>query len=207
MIDGLVFTQKVAHAAGGPTRIQNAKIGLIQFCLSPPKTNIEQSVVISDYAQMDRVLREERNYILKLVNTIKKTGCNVLLIQKSILRDALNDTSLQLLAKAKILVIRDIERDDIEFITKTLNCTPIASIEAFTADKLGVAELVEEVQTSDSKVAKITGIPNMGKTVSILVRGSNKLVIDEADRSIHDSLCVVRCLVKKAISYCWRWCT
>jgi len=197
MVDGLVFTQKIAHAAGGPTRVQNAKIGLIQFCLSPPKTNIEQTVIISDYAQMDRVLREERNYILKLVNTIKKTGCNVLLIQKSILRDALNDTALQLLAKAKILVIRDIERDDIEFITKTLNCVPIASIEAFTADKLGSAELVEEVQTSDSKVAKITGIPNMGRTVSILVRGSNKLVIDEADRSIHDSLCVIRCLVKK----------
>jgi len=197
MIDGLVFTQKVAHAAGGPTRIQNAKIGLIQFCLSPPKTNIEQSVIISDYTAMDRVLREERNYIPKIVNTIKKTGCNVLLIQKSILRDALNDTSLQLLAKAKILVIRDIERDDIEFITKTLHCTPIASIEAFTVDKLGTAELVEEVQTGESKVAKITGIPNMGRTVSILVRGSNKLVLDEADRSIHDSLCVIRCLVKK----------
>jgi T-complex protein 1 subunit delta len=40
LINGLVFTQKVAHNAGGPTRVENAKIGLIQFCLSPPKTNV-----------------------------------------------------------------------------------------------------------------------------------------------------------------------
>jgi len=62
---------------------------------------------------------------------------------------------------------------------------------------LGTAALVEEVSTSDSKVVKITGVPSGGKTVSILVRGSNKLVLDEAERSIHDSLCVIRCLVKK----------
>ena len=33
--------------------------------------------------------------------------------------------------------------------------------------------------------------------MSVLVRGSNKLVIEEAERSIHDALCVIRCLVKK----------
>ena len=33
--------------------------------------------------------------------------------------------------------------------------------------------------------------------MSVLVRGSNKLVLEEADRSIHDALCVMRCLVKK----------
>lgn len=37
----------------------------------------------------------------------------------------------------------------------------------------------------------------MGRTVTILMRGSNRLVLDEADRSIHDALCVVRSLVKK----------
>ena len=44
---------------------------------------------------------------------------------------------------------------------------------------------------------QITGVTNPGRTVSILVRGSNKLVLEEADRSLHDALCVVRCLVKK----------
>ena len=54
-----------------------------------------------------------------------------------------------------------------------------------------------EVSTASGKLVKITGVKNPGKTVSILVRGSNRLVIDEADRSLHDALCVVRCLVKE----------
>lgn len=94
-------------------------------------------MVVSDYSQMDRILREERQYILNICKKIKKAGCNVLLIQKSILRlvlhgwdtsklfytmcmnrDAVSDMALHFLAKMKILVVRDIEREDIEFISK-----------------------------------------------------------------------------------------
>lgn len=196
LVDGLVFNQRTA-GSGGPTKIEKAKIGLIQFCISPPKTDMENQVIVSDYTQMDRVLREERQYILNIVKQIKKAGCNVLLIQKSILRDAVNDLALHFLAKMKILVIRDIEREDIEFICRTLNCKPIASVDHFQPEMMGTAELVEEVQTGASKLVKVTGIANQGKTVSVIVRGSNKLVLEEADRSIHDALCVIRCLVKK----------
>lgn len=83
LIDGLLMRQKVSV---GPKRIEKAKIALIQFCVSPPKTDMDMNVIVSDYAQMDRVLREERNYILNIVKKIKSTGCTVLLIQKSILR-------------------------------------------------------------------------------------------------------------------------
>jgi len=196
LINGIVFTQKASHAAGGPTRVQNAKIGLIQFHLSAPKTDIENNVIISEYSQMDRLLNEERRYIGNMCKKIQKTGCNVLLIQKSILRDAVNDLSLSYLAGMKILVVKDIERDDIEFISKTLGCLPIASIDSFVLEKLGTAELVEEISTSDGNIVKITGVPK-AKTVSILIRASNKLVLDEAERSLHDALCVIRSLVKK----------
>jgi T-complex protein 1 subunit delta len=197
LVDGLVLSQHSSHAAGGAVNsVRNAKILLIQFCLSPPKTNIEQSIVISDYAAMDRILKQEKKYILDLIRDIKKTGCNVLLIQKSILRDAVNDLALHYLARAKIMVVTDIERDDVEFICKTLNCQPVATPEQLAPGKLGSAELVEEVSTGEEKVVKVTGIANPGKTVSVLVRGSNKLVVDEAERSLHDALCVVRSLVK-----------
>ncbi|KAG0563501.1 hypothetical protein KC19_8G036400 [Ceratodon purpureus] len=197
MVKGLVFDHKASHTAGGPTRIENAKIGLIQFQISPPKTDIEQSVIVSDYTQMDRILKEERNYILGMIKKIRATGCNVLLVQKSILRDAVTDLSLHYLAKAKILVIKDVEREDIEFISKTLNCLPIANIEHFRVEKLGYADLVEEVPVGNGRVVKVTGIKNMGRTVSIIVRGSNALVLDEAARSLHDALCVIRCLVNE----------
>lgn len=199
LVRGLVLERSAKHSAGGPVKIENAKIALIQFCLSAPKTDMENNVVVSDYAAMDRILREERKYILNQCKKIKKWGCNVLLIQKSILRDAYNDLSLHFLAKLDIMVVTDIERTDVDFISRTLNLQPIAHIDHFSTDKLGSAGLAQEVTIagSTSKVVKITDIVNMGRTITILMRGSNRMVLDEADRSVHDALCVVRSLVKK----------
>ncbi|RYY72976.1 hypothetical protein EON63_20210 [archaeon] len=156
--------------------------------------------MVSDYAAMDRILREERKYILNMCKKIKKWGVNVLLIQKSILRDAYNDLSLHFLAKLDIMVITDIERTDVDFICKTLHIQPIAHIDHFTDNKVGKAGLVQEVTVAGggSKVVKFSDIVDMGRTMTVLMRGSNRLVIDEADRSVHDALCVVRSLGKLA---------
>jgi T-complex protein 1 subunit delta len=160
---------------------------------------MENQIVVNDYRQMDKILKEERKYLLDLVKKIKQAKCNVLLIQKSILRDAVNDLSLHFLMKLNILVIKDIERDEVEFICKSTGCKPIANPDSFTEDKLGSAGLVEEVQSSGSRIVKITGITHKaaGQTVSVVCRGANSLILDEAERSLHDALCVIRCLVKK----------
>jgi len=200
LVDGLVLTQKVARLAGGPGRIENAKIGLIQFCLSAPKTDMESNIQVRDYQQMDRLLKEERVILAKMVKQIAKTGCNVLLVQKSILRDAVTDLSLDFCAKAKILVVRDIEREDIEFISKILGVEAAASIDTFTPEKLGTAELVceEKLGSELGSIVRFTGITSSsGGCVSVLVRASNQLLLDETERSLHDALCVVRSLVKR----------
>ncbi|KAK5071052.1 T-complex protein 1 subunit delta [Lithohypha guttulata] len=205
MVNGLVLNQPVIKSAGGPTRIEKARIAIIQFQLSPPKPDMENQIVVNDYRQMDKILKEERQYLLNMVQKIKKAKCNVLLIQKSILRDAVNEMSLNFLQRLKILAIKDIEREEVEFLCKSTGCKPIANIDSFTEDKLGSADLVEEVSNSGARWVKITGInlpkPTAGSpvnnTVSIVARGANTLVLDEAERSLHDALCVIRCLVKK----------
>eukprot|EP00920_Eleutheroschizon_duboscqi_P018795 GHVT01044614.1.p1 GENE.GHVT01044614.1~~GHVT01044614.1.p1 ORF type:complete len:486 (+),score=111.93 GHVT01044614.1:275-1732(+) len=197
LVDGLIFTSaRVSRRAPGCiSRVEKAKIGLIQFCLSAPKTDIENSITVKDYHAMDRLLREERTIIAKMIKQIQATGCNVLLIQKSILRDAVNDLSLDYLAKAKILVVRDIEREDVEFISRTVGCEPVASLDHFTTDRLGYADLVHEESAGSGRIVRVTGV-QAKKTVSVLVRASNQLILDEAERSLHDALCVVRSLVK-----------
>ncbi|KAI5290019.1 T-complex protein 1 subunit delta [Ascosphaera acerosa] len=276
LVDGLVLNQSCVKSAGGPTRVEKAKIGLIQFQLSPPKPDMENQIVVNDYRQMDKIIKEERTYLLNLVKKIAKTKCNVLLIQKSILRDAVNDISLHFLSRLKIACIKEIERDEVEFICKSLGCKPIANIDSFTEDKLALADLVEEVNSNGSRYTKISGIRSapapatvvpattagpaaaapgsaaaaaaaaattagptgaattaaagsahaaapssastttssststaaatttsstattaQQQTVSIIARGANSLVLDEVDRSLHDALCVMRCLVKK----------
>merc|ERR1719480_591584 len=111
---------------------------MIQFQLSAPKTNMENSVIVQNHAEIDRIARDERKYILKMVKKIAATGCNVLLIQKSILRDAVNVLSLHYLAKKGIMVVTDIERTDVDFICKTLGCTSVAHIDNFTPERLGM---------------------------------------------------------------------
>ena len=96
---------------------------------------MDNQVIVNDYRQMDKILKEERTYILNLCKKIKKTGCNVLLIQKSILRDAVTELSLHFLSKLKILCVKDVERDEIDFLTKSLGCKPISDIDSFTEDK------------------------------------------------------------------------
>merc|ERR1712117_820972 len=167
LIEGIVLDQKTKNV-GGPGKIDKAKIALIQFCISPPKTDMENQVIISDYTQMDRVLKEERAYILNIVKQIKKAGCNVLLIQKSILRDAASDLALHFLAKMKIMVVKDIEREDIDFLCKTLGCRPIASLDHFTAENLVSVDLIEEQQVGVSKYIKFIGAATQGRTVSLI---------------------------------------
>ncbi|KAI0739766.1 TCP-1/cpn60 chaperonin family-domain-containing protein [Daedaleopsis nitida] len=108
---------------------------------------------------------------------------------KSILRDAVDDIFLTFLKRLNILTVKDVERDEIEFLSKSLGAKPIADIDAFTEDKLGY-DLVEETTRADAKA-------NKGRTVSVLAMGSNGLVLEEYERSLHDAPCVVRCLVKK----------
>ncbi|OMJ28222.1 T-complex protein 1 subunit delta [Smittium culicis] len=194
---GVVLNQNAITSANGPKRIEKAKIAIIQFQLSPPKPDMDNQVVVNDYRQMDQILKEERTYLLGLVKRIKKAGCNVLLIQKSILRDAVNTLSLHFLSKLKIMAIKDVERDEIEFLCNSLGCKPIADIESFTEDKLGHADLVEETEINGARFVQVTGIKSSGRTSSVVCFGSNALVLEETERSLHDAQCVIKCLVKK----------
>jgi T-complex protein 1 subunit delta len=160
---------------------------------------MDNTVVVSDYASMDRILREERKYILEQCKILKKSGANVVLIQKSILRDAYNELSLHFLAKMNVLVVTDVERTDIEFICRTLGCTPIAHPDQCTESKLGHADSVEDVymEGGSNKVVKFMGVANPGRTCTVLLRGSNDLVLQESVRSLHDAQCVVRSIIQQ----------
>lgn len=78
-------------------------------------------------------------------------------MQKSILRDAISDLALHFLDKIKCMVVKDIEREDIEFVCKTLGCRPIASLDHFVTDNLVNAELAEEVGFGGNRMVKISG--------------------------------------------------
>ena len=75
LVDGIVFGKGMHKPASGGAVIENARIALIQFCLSAPKTDIDNQVVVSEYSQMDRILREERKYIVKQSRKVGAMYC------------------------------------------------------------------------------------------------------------------------------------
>jgi len=115
-----------------------------------------------------------------------------------ILRDATTELSLDFCAKAKIMVIRDVERDEVEYISRILGVEPAAALDQFTEDKLGFCDVVTEEQLGGDigSIVRFSGLKTASNCVSVLVRGTNLLTLDETERSLHDALCVVRSLVK-----------
>jgi chaperonin GroEL (HSP60 family) len=72
----------------------------------------------------------------------------------------------------------------------------VTNLDDLTKDDLGYAKLVEERKIGDDKMTFIEGCKNP-KAVAILIRGGTQRIVDEAERSIHDALCVVRDVVQQ----------
>ena len=66
-----------------------------------------------------------------------------------------------------------------------------------TAEKLGKAGIVREIDlgTTKERMLVIEECVNT-KAVTCFIRGSNRMVVEEAKRSLHDAICVVRNLVR-----------
>jgi len=194
LIDGVVFEHRALGGDEGK-KLKDAKVAMVQFQLSQVKTDMESHIVLSTPGQMAQAEKQRRLYVLRLVKALQAIKPDVILLQKSVLRDALSDVAIKALKSAKIMVVKDIERTDVDFVCRTLGCRPIASVEGISADKLGFAGCVEEVHTPGGPIVKFTGLRSAARTVSVLIRGSNELMIGEAERSLHDAFCVIRSLI------------
>jgi T-complex protein 1 subunit delta len=198
LINGLGIDYPSIKSSGGPNKIINAKIAIIQFCINAPSTDTENILVVENYSSMDKILREEKQIIIAQCRKIKATGCNVILIQKSILKESVTNFALETLSKLKILIVKDVERNEISFISETLGCIPIVDIESFSEVKLGKADMVEEKNFCQEKIILFYGIRfSKNKANTIVLRGSNQLLLDEAERSFHDALCVIRSIIRR----------
>jgi archaeal chaperonin len=95
------------------------------------------------------------------------------------------------LGKAGVLAVKSVSSSDMEKLSRATGGSIISSVKDLTADSLGQAKRVEEVKIGDDKLIYIRDCKNP-KAVTIVIRGASNHVIDEAERSLHDGLCVVR---------------
>ena len=190
LISGLVIDKEVVHP-GMSKRAEKAKIALLDCALEVEKTEFDAKINIESPEQMEAFLQEEENMLKDMVHKIVKTGANVLICQKGI-----DDMAQHFLARKGMLALRRAKKSDMEKLAKATGGKVVTNLEDMTEKDLGYAELVEERKIGDDKMTFIEGCKNP-RSVAILIRGGTERIVEEAERSIHDALCVARDVVQE----------
>ena len=185
LIKGMVIDKEVASSQM-PKLVEGAKIALLNEKLEIEKTEFDAKINIESPEQMQLFLDEEERMLKEMVNSIAKAGANVVFCEKGI-----DDMALHFLAKAGVLAVKSVSSSDMEKLSRATGGKILASVNDLSAEVLGKAKKVEEVKIGDDKLIYIRDCKNP-KAVTIVLRGASNHVIDEAERSLHDGLSVVR---------------
>jgi len=190
LINGIVLDKEIVHS-GMPTKIENARIALVNAALEVEKTEMSAEIRISDPTQMQQFLEEENKMLKSMVDKIHNIGANVLICQKGI-----DDISQHYLSKHGILAVRRVKESDMTKLAKATGGRISTNLDDISASDLGSAEIVQQKKVESDKWVFIEGCKNP-RSVTVLIRGGSQRVVDEVDRSIHDALMVVKDVVEK----------
>ena len=189
LVKGMVIDKEIANPQM-PKLVDGAKIALLNAKLEIEKTEFDAKINIESPDQMKSFLDEEERMLKDMTTTIVKSGANVVFCEKGI-----DDMVLHFLGKAGVLAVKSVSSSDIEKLARATGGKILSNLKDLTADALGKAKKVEEVKIGDDKLLYIRDCKNP-KAVTIVIRGGSDHVIDEAERSLHDALCVIRNVVE-----------
>ena len=188
-IPGIILDKEVVSPAM-PKRIDDAKIALVQAAMEVEKTEFDAKLQITSPEQIQEFLDQEQSILMNMVNKIVDAGANVVICQKGI-----DDMAQHFLAKKGVLAVRRVKKSDLEKLAKATGGKIINSFDDLDESKLGSAALVEERKVMTEDWTFVEGCQDP-KAVVILIRGGSDIIVDEADRALHDALCVVKDLVE-----------
>ncbi len=204
-VEGIVLDKEVVHP-GMPKRVENAFIVLLDAPLEVEKPEITAKISITSPEKIKEFLEEEARILRDMVDKIYevakqrieregyKLGENagiVVITQKGI-----DEVAQHFLAKKGIMAVRRVKRSDMEKLERATGARIVSSIRDLTPDDLGFAGLVEERKVGNDKMVFIEKCKNP-RAVTILLRGANDMLLDEAERNLEDALRVLRNVMKK----------
>ena len=189
LIKGIVLDKEIVHS-GMPTKIEGAKIALINAALEVEKTEMSAEIRINDPTQMQMFLEEENRMLKAMVDKLHSIGTNVVICQKGI-----DDMAQHFLAKHGILAVRRVKESDMSKLAKATGGRISSNIDDISEKDLGAADLVHQKKVETDKWVFVEGCKNP-QSVTMLIRGGSQRVVDEVDRSIHDSLMVVKDVIE-----------
>jgi chaperonin GroEL (HSP60 family) len=190
LLEGIIVDKEITHSEMRK-RIENAKILLLNSSLEIEKTEFDAKISIDRPEQMKMFLEEETKMIKTMVDKIAAVGTTVVFCQKGI-----DDIGLHYLVKENISAVRRVKESDLNALAKATGARIVTNLDDLSAADLGYAQLVDEKKIEVDKWVFVERCRNP-KAVSLLIRGGSQRIVDEAERSMHDALMVVKDVVQK----------
>jgi len=185
LVKGIVLDKEVVHS-GMPRKVAEAKIALINTALEISKTETDAKININNPQQLKSFLDEENNMLKNMVDKVIGSSATVVLCQKGI-----DDMAQHYLSKAGILAVRRVKESDMTKLAKATGARIVTNLDDLFEKDLGSAENVEEKKIEEDRWVFIEGCKHP-KSVTLLLRAGSQRVVDEVERSVHDSIMVVR---------------
>lgn len=191
LVDGIVLEKEFSHPQM-KDKVADAKICILNTHFEPPKIKTGHKLNIKTVDQYNTLSKQEQDYFTDMVKRVKDSGANLVVCQWGF-----DDEANHLLLANDLNAIRWVGGVEMELIAIATGGRIISRFEDIEPEKLGNAGLVEEHSygTTKDKMIVIKGCANT-KAVTVLIRGSNKIIVEETKRALHDALCVARNLVR-----------
>ncbi|KAJ8866917.1 hypothetical protein PR048_032779 [Dryococelus australis] len=179
-----------------PKKITNAKVACLDFSLQKAKMKLGVQVLVTDPEKLEGIRQRESDITKERIQKILSAGTNVVFCSGGI-----DDLCLKYFVEAGAMAVRRVKKADLKRIAKATGATYLTSLsnmegeDSFETSALGETQEVVQEFVSDDELILIKG-PKARTASSIILRGPNDFYCDEMERSIHDSLCVVKRLLE-----------
>lgn len=178
------MNKKIGNAM--PKRMENAKILIANTSMDTDKIKIFGSRVRVDSAQkVADIETAEKLKMKEKVDKILAHGCTCF-----INRQLIYNYPEQLFADAGVMAIEHADFEGVERLSLVLGGDVVSTFDAPDKVKLGTCDLIEEVMVGEDKLIRFSGVA-LGEACTVVLRGATRQILDEADRSLHDALCVL----------------
>jgi T-complex protein 1 subunit epsilon len=191
LVNGIVIDKEISHPQM-PKVIGDAKLCILTCPFEPAKPKTKHKLDIKSKEDYEKLAQLEQQYFVDMVQKVKDSGANLVICQWGF-----DDEANHLLLQQKLPAVRWVGGVEMEHIAMATGGRIVPRFEDISAEKLGRAGCVREISFGTSKERMLL-IENPVNTtaVTVLVRGGNQMIVDEAKRSLHDAMCVVRNLIK-----------
>lgn len=178
-----------------PKRVENARILVANTPMDFDKVKVFGSRVrVESVAKVAELEAAEKEKMKDKVNKIISHNINVF-----INRQLIYNYPEQLFADANIMAIEHADFEGIERLALVLGGEIVSTFDTPNQVKLGSCKLIEEIMVGEDRLLRFSGVP-LGEACSIVLRGATQQILDEAERSLHDALCVLVTHVKEALT-------